>query len=120
MITASIGTPYEIDTIGKILFLEDLGEQPYRLDRMLTQLRLSGKLKSLKGILLGTFDDCDPEEGEYSAQDVLKEILKELHVPILANFPAGHGNENWPFPLGARVRIDADARLVEFLDPAVS
>lgn len=120
MITASIGTPYEIDTEGKILFLEDLGEQPYRLDRMITQLQLSGKLQSLKGIILGTFHECDPTEGDYSARDVLKEILRELHVPILANFPAGHGSENWPFPLGIKVRIDADVRSVEFLEPAVS
>jgi muramoyltetrapeptide carboxypeptidase len=120
VITASIGTPYEIDTEGKILFLEDLGEQPYRLDRMITQLQLSGKLQSLKGIILGTFHECDPPEGDYSARDVLKEMLREFHVPILANFPAGHGPENWPFPLGIKVRIDADERSVQFLEPAVS
>ncbi len=120
MITASIGTPYEIQTGGKILFLEDLGEQPYRLDRMITQLQLSGKLQSLAGVLLGTFHECDPTEGGYSARDVLKEMLQELHVPILANFPAGHGPENWPFPLGVRVRMDSEARSVEFLEPTVS
>jgi muramoyltetrapeptide carboxypeptidase len=120
MITASIGTPYEIETEGKILFLEDLGEQPYRLDRMITQLQLSGKLQSIKGIILGTFNECDPTEGDYSARDVLKEMLRVLHIPILANFPAGHGSENWPFPLGVKVRIDADTRSVEFLEPAVS
>ena len=120
MITASIGTPYEIETEGKILFLEDLGEQPYRLDRMITQLRLSGKLQSIKGIILGTFNECDPTEGDYSARDVLKELLQPLHIPILANFPAGHGSENWPFPLGVKVRMDADSQSVEFWEPAVS
>jgi muramoyltetrapeptide carboxypeptidase len=120
MIAASIGTPYEIDTAGKILFLEDLGEEPYRLDRMVTQLQLSGKLQSLAGILLGTFHDCEPGQGDYSARDVLKEMLQRFHVPILAHFPAGHGPDNWPFALGARVRIDADARSVEVLDAAVS
>ncbi|MBN2241541.1 MAG: LD-carboxypeptidase [Acidobacteria bacterium] len=120
IITASIGTSYEIDTKGKILFLEDLGEPPYRLDRMITQLRLCGKLESVEGVLLGSFHDCDPEEGDYSARDVLKEMLEELHVPVLANFPAGHGPENWPLPLGARIRMDAGARSVELLEAAVS
>jgi muramoyltetrapeptide carboxypeptidase len=120
IITAGIGTPYEIETDGKILFLEDLGEAPYRLDRMITQLQLSGKLKSLKGVLLGTFNECDPSEGDYCARDVLKEMLQDLKVPILANFPAGHGPENWPFPLGIKVRMNADTRSVEFLEPAVS
>jgi muramoyltetrapeptide carboxypeptidase len=120
IITASIGTPYEIDTRDKILFLEDLGEQPYRIDRMLTQLQLSGKLQSLAGLLLGTFHDCEPTEGGYSAHDVLKEMLQGLDIPILANFPAGHVAENWPFPLGCRTRLDAGMGSVEILEPAVS
>ena len=114
------GSVSDIDTKGKILFLEDLGEPPYRLDRMLTQLQLSGKLQSLAGIILGSFQECDPPEGGYSARDVLKEMLQGLDIPILANFPAGHIAENWPFPLGSRVRIDSAARSVEILDPAVS
>jgi muramoyltetrapeptide carboxypeptidase len=119
LIVASIGTPYEIRTEGKILFLEDQGEPPYRLDRMLTHLHLAGKLQSVAGILLGTFHDCEPTQGNYSAEDILREILNRLRVPIIANFPAGHGADNWAIPLGAKVRIDSDSRSVEFLDPAV-
>lgn len=120
LVAASIGTPYEIRTAGKILFLEDQGEAPYKLDRMLTHLRLAGKLQSIAGLLLGEFPDCQPAGGDYTASDTLRDILMKFDVPILANFPAGHGADNWAIPLGARIRIDADARSVEFLDPAVS
>ncbi len=116
---ASIGTPYEIGTEGKILFLEDQGEPPYRIDRMLTHLHLAGKLRGVKGLLLGSFLDCDPDEGGYTAADTLRDILTRLEVPIIAGFPAGHGSENWAIPLGARVLLNADAGSIEFLDSAV-
>lgn len=128
IVVASIGTPYEIETAGRILFIEDLGEPPYRLDRMLTHLRLSGKLDSLAGIVLGTFPDCDPTDGTdqhagtrtgYSALDVLREIVSPLGAPVLANFPAGHTLQNWTLPLGSRVRIDTNRRTLEIVDPAV-
>jgi muramoyltetrapeptide carboxypeptidase len=119
IIAASIGTPYEIKTEGKILLLEDHGEEPYRLDRMLTHLHQAEKLQSLSGLLIGEFRECEPEEGRYSAGDTLREILSGLQVPIIANFPAGHGPDNWAVPLGAKAKIDADARTVAFVDPAV-
>jgi muramoyltetrapeptide carboxypeptidase len=126
IIAAGIGTPYEIKTEGKILFLEDQGEPPYRLDRMLTQLQLSGKLESISGVLLGSFLDCDPSpEGHsgirsnYTAMDTLRDILTSLKVPVLSGFPAGHDVDNWAIPLGAKVLMDADARSIRFLESAV-
>lgn len=119
IIAASIGTPYEIKTEGKILLLEDHGEHPYRLDRMLTHLHQADKLQALSGLLLGEFPDCEPEEGGYAARDTLQELLIKLDVPILANFPAGHGARNWAIPLGAKAKLDADARTITFMDPAV-
>jgi len=119
LIVASLGTPYEIKTDGKILFLEDLGEAPYRLDRMLTQLKLADKLNRVSGILLGSFENCDGEKGDTSAAETLAEVLRPLRVPILSNFPAGHGSDNWPMAFGVRLRVDADAGTVEFLEPAV-
>jgi muramoyltetrapeptide carboxypeptidase len=119
IIAASIGTSYEIKTEGKILFLEDFGEPPYRLDRMLTHLHLAGKLHSVSGVLLGSFLECEPTQGGYTAAETLRDILTGLNVPVLAGFPAGHDSENWAFPIGAKVRLDADARTVEFLDSAV-
>jgi muramoyltetrapeptide carboxypeptidase len=119
LITASIGTAYEIETEGKILFLEDQGEAPYRLDRMLTHLRLAGKLHPLAGILLGDFQDCEPTQGNYTSSEILREILADLKIPIIANFPAGHGRDNWTIPLGAKVHMDADKGSIRYLDSAV-
>lgn len=128
IIVSSIGTPYEIETEGRILFIEEVGELPYRLDRMLTHLRLAGKLDSVAGIVLGTFPDCDPMDGAdqhsgtwvgYSALDVVREIVSPLGTPVLANFPAGHTLQNWALPLGSTVRIDADRRTLEITGPAV-
>jgi muramoyltetrapeptide carboxypeptidase len=119
VIAASIGTPYEIQTEGKILFLEDQGEPPYRLDRMITHLFLADKLHSLAGVLLGDFVDCQSTQGDYTAMDTLRDIFASLNIPVLANFPAGHGATNWALPLGVTVRIDASSRTIEFLEPAV-
>jgi muramoyltetrapeptide carboxypeptidase len=119
VIVTSLGTPYEIQTEGKILFLEDTGEPPYRLDRMITHLHLAGKLKSLAGLLLGSFHDCEPTQGNYTAAQVLRDLLIELKVPILSNFPAGHIQNNWALPLGARLQIDTDSKSVRFMDAAV-
>ncbi len=119
LVAASIGTAYQIKTEGKILFLEDLGEPPYRVDRMLTQLRLAGILDSVAGVLLGRFQDCNPERGDYTVEDVLHEHLEALGVPVIAHFPAGHGNENWSLPLGVKIKLDADTRQIEALEPAV-
>jgi muramoyltetrapeptide carboxypeptidase len=119
LVVASMGTPYEIETDGKVLFLEDLGEPAYRIDRMLTQLGLAGTLAQVKGIVLGSFKDCAPSEGDYTAEETLKEILVKLDIPILAEFPAGHGTSNWPIPLGVPVRLDTGRKEVEFLEAAV-
>lgn len=120
IVEAGIATPYEARTRGKILFLEDLGEPPYKLDRMLTHLRLASRLQSLSGLILGSFVDCDPGREDYTALDTLRELLSDLKIPLLAGFPAGHGHNNWALPLGARVRVGASERSIEFLEPAVS
>jgi muramoyltetrapeptide carboxypeptidase len=119
ILTASLGTTYEFKSEGKILFLEDSGEAPYRIDRMITQLRLAGKLDRVAGILLGGFRDCEAEEGGYSSEDVLRDLLSDLGVPILAGYPGGHGAENWALPLGAKVRLDADGSSIQIIESAV-
>lgn len=119
ILNATLGTSYEFKSEGKILFLEDCGEAPYRLDRLITQLRLAGKLDEVAGILLGSFRDCEPEEGGYSSKDVLRDLLSTLGVPVLAGFPGGHGEENWALPLGAKLRLDADRKFIQFLESAV-
>ena len=119
LVVASLGTPYEIATEGKVLFFEDLGEAPYRIDRMFTQLRLAGKLDNIAGILLGTFQENGVISTSPTIGEVLQEVAEKLEVPVIANFPAGHGPVNWAFPLGIRVRMDTLTHRVQFLDSAV-
>ena len=119
VVVASLGTPYEIKTSGEILFIEDVEEPPYRVDRMLTQLQLARKLEGVAGILVGSFFECLPRTGSYTVDQVLREILEKFGVPVLAGFTAGHGPKNWPFPFGVRLRLDANRRELEFLEAAV-
>ena len=119
LLTASLGTPWEIDTRGKILFLEDVGEQTYRLDGMLTQLRNAGKFRDCAGILLGYWTDCPPEDPERTIP--LKDIFRELlpaGKPILSDLPCGHSLPSIALPLGATLAMDADARTLEVLSTA--
>ncbi|MBI2876249.1 MAG: LD-carboxypeptidase [Candidatus Tectomicrobia bacterium] len=110
LVALSLGTPFEIQTQGAILFLEDVGERPYRIDRMLTYLRLAGKLRGVKGILFGTMEGCAPPEGSpYRLQAVIADALRGLRIPILYNFPAGHGDNRWVLPFGVRVTLDGNA-----------
>jgi len=106
LVCASLGTPYEIDTDGVILFIEDVNEPLYRVDRLLTHLRLAGKLQGLKGVLVGDFAGVDPE----ALARLLKQELGPLGIPVLAGWRSGHCDPNLTLPLGARVRLDADAR----------
>jgi Uncharacterized proteins, homologs of microcin C7 resistance protein MccF len=114
MIVSSIGTPYEIDTRGKILFLEDVGEEPYRIDRMLTQLILSKKIQECSGIVLGQWTDCEPKEPgkSLSFMDVLKDRLIPAGKPVLYNLASGHDKVNMTLPLGTMVRITMDGRFI--------
>ncbi len=106
-----LGTPHCPDPKGGILFLEDTGEQPYRLDRYLTQLRMSGFLGELNGIVLGQFTDCSPEgsSGRDDADTVIERCLRDLKIPILRNFPIGHTPHNVSLPMGCMATLDADA-----------
>lgn len=117
IIISSMGTAYELDTKGKILFLEDTDEPLYRLDRMLTQMRIAGKFDKVKGIIFGHI--YDPKE-EALFKDMVKEIFSEIKPPVLYNVPAGHGNHGLTLPFGVKVRIDANKRKILFLEPAVS
>ncbi|MCC7476111.1 MAG: LD-carboxypeptidase [Pirellulales bacterium] len=117
-----LGTPFEPETAGRILFLEDIGERLYRIDRFLTQLRLAGKLQSLAGVLLGGFSYAANEQAE-NPSDVaalLTEVFAPLGVPVLAGFPAGHDRFNLALPLGALAQLDADAKQLTLLESVVN
>lgn len=119
MVAASCGTRYQPDTRGAILFLEDVAEPPYRLDRMLMQVRLAGLLDEVAAVALGDFSPApDASEDDPPAIDVLAELLAPLGVPLVAGLPFGHEHENWTIPVGVRARLDADATALEILEPA--
>jgi muramoyltetrapeptide carboxypeptidase len=117
-----LGTPYELDTRGAILFLEDVSERPFRIDRMLNQLRLAGKLREARGVLLGAFTSCeDPNpSSSLSLGEVFTDYFVPLGVPVLADYPAGHVPDQATLPIGVRVRLDATARKLSLLESPVS
>lgn len=114
LVASLMGTPYEIDTRGAILFLEDVGEQPYSVDRMLTQLRLAGKLQSAAGIIWGECSDCRPREFQpsfestFSTGEVVDQILGGLKTPVLAGLTIGHTADQLTLPQGVEATLDAD------------
>lgn len=118
LITATLGTPYEIDTLGKLLLLEEIDEYPYRIDRMFTQLRLSKKLEQCEGIILGNFNNCEPEDSNTSLSltQVINDILVPSGKPILSNLMIGHCSPKLTIPLGAHAALDGDNSTLELLD----
>jgi muramoyltetrapeptide carboxypeptidase len=99
------GTPWLPKLRGAVLFLEDVGEKPYRLDRYLTQLRLAGALDGVRGVCVGQLTDCD--EGGISGADTVRELVKALGVPAIEGLPSGHEATNLALPLGSVVTLVA-------------
>ncbi|HCW54440.1 MAG TPA: LD-carboxypeptidase [Clostridium sp.] len=108
LLVSSIGTKYEINTKNKILFIEEVGEEPYRIDRMLLQLKQSGKFKDAAGIVLGQFTKCDPCEPEKSLtlEEIFDELICSENKPVLYNISCGHSVPTMTLPLGAKARIE--------------
>lgn len=122
LVCATLGTPYALEPAGAILFLEDVNEKPYRVDRMLSQLQLAGVLDQVAGIVAGRFtagDDVAADvarEEEAQIGDILREYLGRSGKPAVLAFPVGHVADNATLPHGARVRLDADAGTLEILE----
>ena len=117
LITSLMGTPYEIDTDGRIFFTEDVGEEPYRIDRMLTQLRLAGKLQRAAGIVLGECKDCGPSlyDASFAWNMTLGEVfddrLRGVNVPAFSGLTIGHTADQLTLPLGMMASLDATGTL---------
>ncbi|HWQ10743.1 MAG TPA: LD-carboxypeptidase, partial [Holophaga sp.] len=120
LVAATMGTPYEIDARGKLLFLEDVDERPFRVDRMLTQLRLAGVFDACAGILLGDWADCTPEEGKPSLdlEEIFRDILGPCGKPVVMGFQAGHCSPTLTLPFGVSAVLDADAATLELTEGA--
>ncbi|HEY8297038.1 MAG TPA: LD-carboxypeptidase [Candidatus Baltobacteraceae bacterium] len=124
LLAGLVGTPYAIALREAILFVEEVGEAPYKIDRMLTQLRLSGAFAGLAGIAIGQCRDCDVDSEHVYAQmplaRTLADRLGDLGVPVFTGARIGHIDEQWTIPIGARASIDAGVRTLRIDEPAVS
>jgi muramoyltetrapeptide carboxypeptidase len=122
VLTSLAGTPHFPDLTGAILFLEDVNEYIYRVDRMLTTLAMGGHLARVAGVVLGGFTNCKPSEGSYGTltlDEVFADHLGGLGVPVLRNAAFGHIGPKWTLPLGVPAELDADAGTLRLLEPAV-
>ncbi len=123
LVSALAGTPFALKNLkGKILFLEDVNEQPYRIDRMLTQIRQSVNLHQLSGIALGIFEGCNPRNPATSQSliEVLKDRLGDLDIPVIYGLSFGHIRDQFTLPLGIKAELDTENALLTFLETAVS
>src|SRR5262249_43830518 len=108
ILVASLGTPYEIHTEGRILFIEDVATKPYQIDRMLMQLKLAGKFSGVRGIVFGEMLDCtQPGTQPYRLEDVIMRVVGDLGIPIAFGLPSGHvSKSNITLPFGINVALD--------------
>ncbi len=125
LLSSIMGTPFEPDFEGKIVFIEDIDEAPYRIDRMLTHLLLSGKLQKAAGIVLGVFNACDLDreglnrENSFSLKEVITDRLSGLNIPIMYGFSFGHIQNQAIFPVGLKAEMDTENFTLRLLEPAV-
>ena len=121
LLCTSLNTPYEIDTKDKILFIEEIDEEPYVVDRFLTQLLLSGKLQCCRGFILGQFKDCSLPHYERSLtlEEVIEDRILTLNKPTISNFMSGHDYPKLTLPIGAKVKLNCNNNTIEVLDKVV-
>ena len=121
LLTALAGTPYALrNTKGKILFTEDVGEKPYRIDRMFTQLKQSVNLRELAGIALGIFAECDtPDDKSQTVIDVVKDQLGNLGIPVIYGLSFGHIRDQFTFPIGVEAEMNTENATVTLLESGV-
>ena len=121
LIAALCGTPYQLNPEGKVLLLEDVGEYVYRLDSMLTQLRLAGMFERCAGVVLGGFTNCTEEYERYALhlEDVIRDIIVPAGKPVLANLSIGHTPVKITVPLGVNCAVDAEAGTLTITEAAL-
>ena len=122
VMTAILGSPYLPDWENAILFTEDVGEDYYRIDRMMTQLKLAGVLGKIKGFVFGSCSECGPGNGNFGAltlEEIFADHVKPLGVPAWQGAMIGHAQPQWTLPVGAQVEIDADKGTIALLESPV-
>jgi muramoyltetrapeptide carboxypeptidase len=124
MLVSTLGSPYEVDAKGRILFIEEVDEPVYKIDRMLNSLALAGKFRDCEGIILGTFTNCIREKKSYEngydlpLEEVIDNTIVPFGKPVIANLMAGHNLPQPTLPFGTHVKIDADKRIIIFSESA--
>jgi len=119
LLVTTLGTPYEIDTTGKLLFIEDVDEKPYRIERMLTHLKMAGKLERLSGVVFGDFRGCEGD-GARDVRQVIGELFGEASYPVIMGMAAGHGQENLALPFGVKMALDSHAGTLSLVESPVA
>jgi len=121
LVAAMCGTKYFPRFKKYILMVEEIDEKPYRVDRMLEQLKLAGLINVCAGVTLGKFISCVPDKGKPSLtlQQVFKDRFANCEFPVVSEIPYGHFKASMPFPVGAKVKISGDQNILEFLEPGV-
>ncbi|MEW6701614.1 MAG: LD-carboxypeptidase, partial [Bacteroidota bacterium] len=123
LLNSLLGTEYLPKMNGAILLLEDINEAPYRIDRMLNQLRLSKILKQINGVILGYFVDCyepDPTKQTFSLNEVIIQYFQSIKIPVVYNFRHGHIKDNITIPYGVKCLLNATRSFIEIPENAVS
>jgi muramoyltetrapeptide carboxypeptidase len=120
LVSTLMGTPYEPDFRDRIIFLEDVNEAPYRIDRMLTQLWLAGKLQEAAGIAFGKFTKTEDDGNTFSIEEIIQRRCGSLGIPVVGGLMIGHIADKTTVPMGIQARLDADAGTLELLEPAVT
>ena len=123
LICSTMGSVYEANTMGSILFIEDVGEAPYRIDRYLSELKLAGKLDLVNGIIIGRFSRRETEapdrSTDFQMHQVFQQYFSKMKVPVIFNFPSGHGSKNVSLPLGCIVEINTDDEIFKVLESPI-
>lgn len=122
LLVSTLGSEYELDAKDKIIFIEEIGEPVYKIDRMLTSLSLAGKFKDCKAVIFGTFTNCNREEKAYEGgldltlDEVINNTVVPFNKPIIGNFRAGHNFPQPTIPLGTLVKVDAHNNKIIFME----
>jgi len=116
VLVTSLGTPYEIDTADSILFIEDVAEAPYAVDRMIVHMKHAGKFDAVRGVAFGPMQSCDGGAGPELLREIALDVLSDFDFPILFGLQAGHGADNGVLPIGCEVELDADGCRLRLLE----
>ena len=121
LVSHLLGTPYSPDFDGAILFIEDVGEKPYKIDRYFAHLKQAGVFNKINGLILGDFIDCeaDPDEVSFSLQELIEQYFSDANYPVLTGFPYGHGDKKITMPVGVQASLDTTKNELIFANPFV-